>query len=840
MGDIVDLHARGPGSRFPVALGSTVRNNRVEHAEYTWTTFKPRFRHPVITEESVDDYLKMTVDQQGAIKDVGYFVPGKFLHSVRKKSHLEKRFLGCLDIDHAGPEWTEALQTAYGHCAYLLHSTHKHTPEHPRLRMIFPLSRAVNEIEYGAIMRRAASWWELNVFDHTGFEFARVMHFPSRPADGKYIFEDHPGAFLDVDALLDTYLDPADMSEWPTTDKERGGLHNVVKKAENPLEKPGYIGAFCNCYRIEDAMEAFIPDAYVPGSTPDRFTYALGSGSNGAVVYDDGLFLYSNHESDPVSGKNVNAWDLVRMHRFGHLDTGEAADTPGNVQKLKSFAAMMALAKEDRKTANYFKHEQHHLIKEELRSFDDLNAGEETTDDDDGLGETPITEAKDEDDGLGTPDPLAAPIVKEAKKNWVFQTDKNGEVVKCLHNVICFLEKSKALRGCLAHNLFSGEVLQMRRLPGQADNLPRKGVAWSDLAELLIKEYLNTHHDICFSSVLIHEACLWVAHQHWVDPPRTWMRGLVWDGVNRLDTVFVDFLGVEDTPYTRAVTRKWFCQGVDRLLHPGCQADHMLVFEGPEGSLKSAMARALSKGWFVDDLSLGLESKEIVERTRGAWVVEVQEMITGRNATNEHVKAFISRRAETVRLSYERNAGGFPRSFILLGTTNEGDYLRGASGNRRVWPLKGDGRAVDLLRLETVVDQLWAEAKYLHEVLREPTYLEDAELRVAAQAMQSSRVEYDEWTGMFEAWLSEPISEHHWQHYPREAEDFEQGKLVPRDRTCVMELWVECLHKEVGDLTQREGRRIGTVLRHLGWVPADAVRFGVRYGRTRGYYRTPS
>jgi predicted P-loop ATPase len=842
MGDVIDLAGRanrGPASRFPVALGRTVKTHRVENREFTWQQFTDRFRTPIVTGETIAQYMEMSVDMQGKIKDVGYFVPGHFEGEVRHKENLNKRYLGCLDIDHAGEQWQEAVRDTYATHAYILHSTHKHRPKHPRLRMIFPLSRPCRDLEYQAVVRRLASWWDMDVFDRTGFEFSRVMHFPSVPRDANYVFEDHPGAFVDVDAVLSTYLDFKNINEWPLTGQEKTPPRVGSKKAENPLIKKGVVGAFCRAYSIEEAMEEFLPEIYTSGSTSNRYTYTEGSGANGVVLYDDDagsdfIWMFSHHETDPAGGLMLNAFDMVRLHLFGKKDVGVEPGTQST--ELRSYKAMSKLARADKKVGNELAEERHSLATD-FESFEDdddsmdENLGLEPVDD--GLDDLPTRKK------LKKPAKQAAREEKEVK--WQFRTDSDGSLVKSsLHNAVGLLETAKPLRGCIRHNLFTDELLQMRRLPGMKVSVPKEGCSWSDLAEISIKAYLDKTHDICFSTNLIHEACMRVGNLHACNPPREWMNSLVWDGVDRLDTVLVRYMGAQDNDYVRAVTRKWFCQGVARMLKPGCQADHMLVLEGLEGKKKSTFYRVISKGFFTDDLYIGLESKELVERTRRAWIVEVQEMITKSNADTKHTKAFISRRAETVRMAYGRNATTYPRHFILGGSTNEDVYLGGVTGNRRVWPVKGNGKQIDIVALEMEVDQIWAEAKEMWVVFNEPLYLENKKTLRIAEAQQEARTEDDSWGGTVSEWLKQEVHKNYLNSSAGSADDFSDDETKkPRDRVCIPEVWVECLKQDIGRLTPRDARRIGDILKRAGWKPNHVMRFGKRYGSQKGFIRKP-
>ena len=154
------------------------------------------------------------------------------------------------------------------------------------------------------------------------------------------------GDSFDVDKVLAEYDDWQDFSSWPRHPDEKKPERQAAKKMEDPHSKQGLVGAFCRCYTISQAIATFLPDVYEPvDESLTRYTYVHGTGHGGLVVYDNDTFAYSHHQSDPVGGREVNAFDLVRIHKFGHLDD-DVAETM-NITKLPSYAAMCAFAAQD-------------------------------------------------------------------------------------------------------------------------------------------------------------------------------------------------------------------------------------------------------------------------------------------------------------------------------------------------------------------------------------------------------------------------------------------------------------------------------------------------------------
>lgn len=810
---------RGKGRPLKIATGLTVRDNRVTNTTITWEQLIEKLRAVERTKETLEQYFKAAREVQDRIKDVGHYVPGHFDNRFRKKAGLHERNLVTLDIDHAEPDYLDDVKMVYGGNAFALHTTHKHKAEAPRLRLVFPLTRPVAEAEYLAVSRKLAARLGMDLFDDTTYQFARVMHWPSASSDGEFVFEEGFGEWIDPDKILSEYKDWRDIGSWPKSSRE-DELRMSGRKAENPLEKRGIVGNFCRAYTICEAIDQFIPGTYTRGATDDRLTYAQGTTSNGAVVYGGGVWLYSHHESDPCGGRLVNAFDMVRLHLFGDKDARSAPDTAPT--SMPSYREMLKLASENER-----------VLKEIVRER--FNGGESDFDEfgdpvqyDEARAPQPESPGADPSDGEKSAE-SDTPQELDLKPNQrgYFETLRNLEEI---------LTKDARLRGKIAFNLFTRDLLQTGPLPGMRAAVPPEGVLWNDTADIKIKSYIERRYRLTFSTTMVHEGVMSVAERNAFNPVLDYFESLEWDGVKRVEEFFIREYGSRDSAYTRDITRKFFAAVVARVYNPGIKFDYMLVLEGKQGARKSSLFRALAKGWFSDDMSFGYESREVVERARNAIIVEIPELVMGRRAETEHIKAFISRQTDRARPAYARYAQDFPRQFVIVGSTNESNYLTDASGNRRWWVLNGDGRTFDLERIRGDVDQLWAEAKALWQG-GEPLWLDRAESVAEAEAMQAERLIDDDWLAAVTAWLDRPIRSDHWDRAPGVNTDFDDAvSWVVRDRTCALEVWTECLGGEVDKLNRQVQTRIGDLLRRLGWK-RKAVRFGSRYGRTMGFTR---
>lgn len=286
-----------------------------------------------------DDYLALSPDKQADLKDVGFMVGGHFSGEKRLQAEMTRRSVITLDIDHIDSYDLGQIKEAYGDYHYAVHSTAKHCEDTPRLRLVLPLAKDIRPEDYEPVARRVASWAYMDMFDDTTFQPARIMYWPSCTIDGIPFSHINDGEYIDADAILESYDDSSDFSEWPHS-RRVTKIRKPVKQAEDPLHKSGIIGAFCRAFDVHSAIAEFeLP--YEPTDYDNRYRPEGSTGASGAIVYDD-VFLYSHHESDVAAQLNLNAFDLVRYHRFNEMVTAESDDMP--MGDRPSFRAMQNLA----------------------------------------------------------------------------------------------------------------------------------------------------------------------------------------------------------------------------------------------------------------------------------------------------------------------------------------------------------------------------------------------------------------------------------------------------------------------------------------------------------------
>lgn len=309
-----------------------------------WSELIDKLRTPVRSTETLAEYLRLPKSKQDELKDVGGFVAGTLKDDLRKATSVIGRDLITLDFDNIPAGATDEVLRridALG-CGYAVYSTRKHEPVKPRLRILFPLDRTVTADEYEPIARKIAEYIGIEMCDPTTFQASRLMYWPSCCSDSMYVFTYGDKPILSADGTLGLYKDWRDISSWAQVPGVQKTHQKLADKQGDPTEKQGVVGAFCRVYDVYQAIAKFLPGVYVDCDLPGRYTYSGGSTTGGAIIYEDGKFLYSHHATDPAGGKLCNAFDLVRYHKFSEMDDDAKPDTP--VNKLPSYTAMSQFA----------------------------------------------------------------------------------------------------------------------------------------------------------------------------------------------------------------------------------------------------------------------------------------------------------------------------------------------------------------------------------------------------------------------------------------------------------------------------------------------------------------
>lgn len=786
-----------------IATGRSRSARSWKSQKMTWSALVSKLAEPTVTNETAAEYAKMSKADQGQKKDVGGFVGGYIPKNGRRiRGAVKERYLITLDADNPGEDFIVDLDMELGGMEYVLYSTHSHTADNPRYRVIIPVDRPMTPDEYQAVSRRIADNIGIEFFDPSTHQAERLMYWPSHPKDVEYVYQHSEGALVSVDTYLSTYRDWRDTSLWPTSEKESQIRLDAAKKQGNPLEKKGLIGAFCRSYSITEAIHKFLPEVYEPTAVEDRYTYVAGSSVGGLVIYDNDTFAYSNHATDPISGKLVNAFDLVRIHLFGDKDPADET----RVTKLPSYKDMIDFVNEDGAAPIL-------LDKERMADMD----FEDITDDDEDF----------------------LPKLKR---------DKNGTPESDVYNCLVVLKQDPTLKGKIRLDEFAHRLVVTDDLPWRGkDETPY----WTDTDDACLRNYFATKYLIKGKGI-IDDALQEVTQDNKFHPVREYLRELTWDGECRLDTLFIEYIGAEDTEYIRAVTRKWMCGAVARVMDPGVKFDTAIVLYGSQGLGKSLILERLGRKWFNNSL-VDIKTKDALEQIQGSWIVELAELAPTYKNDNEIVKAFISRTSDRFRSPYGRRTEEYPRQCVFAGSTNNLMFLKDRTGNRRFWPITGDKDRKTKHSWELSkddIDQIWAEA-FMYWSEGEPLVLEGA-LEEEALRIQLSHTEGGELVGLIEEYLDMLLPED-WEtmdiydrrDYVANYGDDDHCGSVQRERVCALEIWCEVLGGDRKNLQNAKAREIIDILQSIkGWSPysksVGKMRFGKMYGVQRAFIRDDS
>lgn len=791
---------------FNIATGLSRNTSIWKNSTVTWDELIKRLKNSTRTPETQGEYKNLPKSKQDEIKDVGGFVGGNLKGGKRKNGCVNSRSLLTLDADFACEDFCETIEL-FAEYTYCIYSTHKHTAEKPRLRLIIPLSRDCTADEYEAVARKMAESIGIDMFDDTTYQPQRLMYWPSTSIDGEYLFKHAENKLLDVDKILSQYNDWKDVSQWPTSSRTVKQKDRLLKKQEDPTQKKGVIGAFCRCYDVCDVIKEFLSDVYSPCAAADRYTYINGSTAAGLVIYEDGKFAYSNHATDPAGGNLCNAFDLVRLHKYGNLDEDAKEGTP--TVKMPSYMAMQEFAAND-KNVRLLMHKER--TKSCVDDFADVLDKEEESNDD-----------------------------------WVLELacDRKNNNLPTIDNCMKIYTNDKGLKGKLAYNLFTRRHALTGVVPWDKNTEERE---WTDTDDAGLRHYTENVYGIKSQSA-VKDAWTLVSMNNSFHPVQDYLNSLEWDGTKRVETLFIDYLGAEDNTYTRAVTRKTLAAAVARIFVPGIKYDDVLVLVGRQGCGKSFIIHKLGRKWFSDTLTT-VQGKEAYEQLQGFWIIEIAELSALRRNEVEAVKHFTAKSEDAYRAAYGHHTEIRKRQCIFIGTTNQHEFLRDQTGNRRFYPIDTHPENAvknvfeDLTDYE--VDQMWAEAVQIYKS-GEKIYMDTKELKELAKQEQDSHFEESPLTGDVVKYLNTLLPENWADMDLNDRRLFLNGNdfgvkpegTVKRERVCPLEVWCEAFGGDRKDFNYQRCKEIKDIIARTGeWVAVKSgMRFGQIYGNQRGFMR---
>lgn len=792
-------------------LKISIANNRKSlkwvTQEIMWDDLINKLNTPIRTQETYEQFIKLKKSQQDDLKDIGGFVGGQLKDNRRKAENVMTRCLITLDADNIETGQTQKILNLVDGlgCGYAVYSTRKHCAYKPRLRVVIPLDRDITAEEYEPIARKLASFIGLEIMDQSTFEASRLMYWPSCSKDSEYVFNYGDKPFVSANGILAMYKNWRDTNEWPRLAKEPEIVKREIAKQKDPLTKDNLIGAFCKTYDIPTAIEKFLSDIYSPGNAKDKYTYSLGSVANGATVYGEGKWLYSFHATDPASKILCNSFDLVRIHKFGELDDEAKEGTPPG--RLPSYLKMCQFAMQDELVRAEYEKQKMAIARAEF----------------------------------------STPIETQEDAEWrmkLTRSSNTGMIDKTISNAVLILENAEEFKNKLVFDRFSNRFLIKDKLPWirEYEHLPK---LWTDCDDAELRGHFEKYYEGFKSTSSINDALAILKNRNSINVAREYFENLKWDGINRLDTLLIDYLGAEDNEYTRQTTRKALTAVVARAVtERPVKFDNMIILTGKQGLGKSTLLNKLAGEWFTDNI-VDFNSKDTLLLLQNCIIVEVPELQGFNKSDSNRLKQFLGQKTDKYRAPYERREEEHPRHCVFFGTTNDDEFLRDSTGNRRYWPIQVGVNKVTknvFKDLEIERDQIWAEAVARFR-LGEPLYIEGNVLKIAEKE-QEARLIVDPWESVINEYMQRPIPADWFDRSVEEQKNYwifkneSDAECIERDRVCVSELLSVALGIEAKRQTSIDRKRVIDILRKCrNYSYKKNVRFGKTYAVTSGFIR---
>lgn len=762
--------------KYTLSVAGSSASLKWSTVRYTWSDFLERLNRDIRSTETMRDFDRLDRTARANLKDVGGYMAGELSGARRLKSAVLSRSMITLDVDYADSLFPLEFDTRFPGVAAVIYNTRSDREKSRRFRVVIPFAEEVQDAaQYEAAARKMAELLGIDLFDPTTFQAERMMYWQSLSSDQPKVFEVFEGEPISAEYLLSLYGNNEewrDIRNWAFKSDQEKETRAIVSKAmaQNPREKAGLVGAFCRAYSVPEAIEKYLSDVYEIAPGNDRYTYKAGHSVGGMIVFDD-LFCFSYHSTDPIAdGHAYNAYDLVRVHKFGHL---------GKEDSTKEMNKLVCADKE--------------CVKDMVTPDVDL-------DDFDDYGDAVKSDSTEEVTEL------------------VWDLDGKGNKQVTVNNFVNAFKSDPLLNGLLAYDMLKETIVFTR--PSFTAKGSKKGDLVNDTDISIIKGRIERMHGI-YNDAKLNDAIEQVSSDNAFHPIKLYLESLTWDGVPRIDTFLVDYMGAEDNAYTREAFRKMLLAAVTRIYEPGRKFDTALVFYSEQGVGKSTLIQRLSKGWFNDSLT-NLSGKESYEAIQFAWLVELAELSALRKSDVEAVKNFISKREDTYRGAYARRVKTHKRQCVFFGSTNDDEFLKDATGNRRFFPVEvkrtRKTRLIFEPEFDAIVDQLWAEAMEGY-MLGEALTLSDEAEAIAG----GTREEFTERTpiqGLIEEYLDRLFPADYEDRFLAQRLDFLNGDLgeegtETKNSFSLIELWTEALGRRKDEYTVVKARELSNAVKAL-------------------------
>lgn len=397
--------------------------------------------------------------------------------------------------------------------------------------------------------------------------------------------------------------------------------------------------------------------------------------------------------------------------------------------------------------------------------------------------------------------------------------NENGSIKNSIRNCLTVLQADPVLSGAIRYNIMTERTDIVKQLWW---NKTSRTLNETDINYLLL--YMEEKYGLTVETK-IEKAISIVADKNQYHPVRDYLNQLEWDGTERIRYALHHFLGAEVNEYTYEAMRLFLLGAISRAFKPGCKFDVMLCLTGGQGAGKSTFFQflAIKDEWFSDDLKK-MDDENVFRKIQGHWIIEMSEMIATANAKSiEEIKSFLSRKKETYKVPYEKQASDRLRQCVFDGTSNTLDFLPlDRSGNRRFLPIMvyPDKAEVHILENEVesrkYIDQLWAEAMVVYRSGKvRPTLSKEVEKYL--KELQKEFMPEDTKAGLIQAYL----------------------ETFTGNQVCSKQLYKEALNHAFDEPKQWEIREINEIMNNSvkGWKQFSNPRHFGNYGRQRGWER---
>lgn len=804
-----------PVGRVTVSVGQPQNLAKSDNQKVTLEELASWFKEPLVTKEKFRLFKTASFKKKQQLKaSAGWFIRCGIEGGIRNRKSVMPSGLITYDLDDVSPEMMESLLAGDLLPGVIMigHTTRSHTPESPRLRLLIAVSKAIRADDYNRVSRIVALLIDpkLQHVDPVSFRPAQMMFFPSVSSDmlKHYVFYKQGGEKLDWEDEIEkwelTHGDSHDIRNLPKAASEPE-LRDVAEEAEDPLTKKGPVGDFCRAWSITALIEGQEDEDgnFVEGPLKDvyeiddweegaasRCTYIGGHSTNGMVVYGD-KFGYSHHGSDPASDQLLNAYDLVRIHLFGDKDAKLEGDEA--MKDRPSVKAMSEWMKDD--TFYRVQQIESRYGAQDLLGDEDL--GDDYEDDEEADDEEEDDDLPSADDLLGVKwsefNQSAEAVVErrrmfapKPKKGWLRSLNLNddGSIKSTGPNATVIVKNDPRMFRRIAFNELRQEEVLLDDLKSSHPALTSiccqdkvYGDRWQDFFTDWVDQTIQLEsgkkgggYDIAFAARTVAQAIRMASRHNAFHPVKdffdTHAEGEI--DVDLVETFLIRHAGAPDNCYIRDVTRNFAIAAVMRIEEPGSKFDFAPILEGKQGTGKSTLIRRLFGTEFFGELSTDISNPQrVAENLMGKWVLELPELSSLHRSDINDMKAFVTRQRDDVRLAYGNKVADLPRQCVFCGTTNDDEYLRDATGNRRYWPVPLDGRFIDPMGVVAERAIFWRTAVHLYREMRKAEQhgeldlsLQGESLKIARRLQEDRRKEEvsDTWTDRVVEWADEPVA----------------------------------------------------------------------------------